>query len=173
MMVVVVCPRPEWNPVVHREGEVVTRVSVNRLEETERYPDVDGEDVQVLGYCTVEEGAAYCTHTEDEDLERVSVFCCQTEGSRELVMLLVDVLVEGTPVQGTVCPVVEHVLEDEEAGDLDGDLGPVGEGDRVGCETKVLAERVEGPDLGELDGEVGEEDVAGGSGRATADERRG
>jgi hypothetical protein len=49
------------------------------------------------------------------------------------VVLLVDVLVEGSPVQGAVSPVVEHVFEEEEEADLPGNLGPRREGDRVRC----------------------------------------
>lgn len=71
---------------------------------------------------------------------------------------LVDVLVEeGARVHGAVSPVVPRVFKDEEDCDLVGHLVHAGEGDR-GREAEVLAHGVEQPDLGKLDGEVGEED---------------
>jgi hypothetical protein len=46
-----------------------------------------------------------------------------------LVMDLVDVLVQGAPVQQPVGPVMERVLHDEEDRDLPGHGLPCGEGD--------------------------------------------
>ena len=43
----------------------------------------------------------------------------KTEGSRELVVHLVNVLVQRAVVEGSVGKVVVCVLEDEERGDLD------------------------------------------------------
>jgi hypothetical protein len=72
----VVCTCPEGNKVTKRPREIVTRVSVNGLEETKRDPDVDGEDVEIATENAVEEWTAYGSHSEDEDLNRVRVFGC-------------------------------------------------------------------------------------------------
>ena len=57
----------------------------------------------------------------------------------------------------TVHPVVPCVLEDKEDGDLVGHLVDAGKRNR-GLEAEVLTHRVEEPNLGKLDGKVGEED---------------
>ena len=57
----------------------------------------------------------------------------------------------------TVSPVVPRILHDEEDGDLIGHLVEGRERD-VGLKTKVLAHRVEQPDLRKLDREVRQED---------------
>lgn len=64
-------------------------------------------------------------------------------------------------MQRAVRKVVEHVLKDEKEGDLAEHEVRRGEGHRVRREAKVLGERVEAPDLGELDGKVREEDRLG------------
>lgn len=56
----------------------------------------------------------------------------------------VDVFVEGTPVEGSVGPVVPCVFEDEEDGDLVGDCEEGREGD-AGREAEVLSHWVEKP----------------------------
>lgn len=71
---------------------------------------------------------------------------------------LVDVLVEGAVVETTVRPVVEHVLKDEEEGDLRGHEPWRAEGHLVGRHAKVAADGVEEPDERGLAGKVGEED---------------
>jgi hypothetical protein len=71
--VVVVRAGPEGQEVAKRPGEVVARVGVDGLEETEGDPDVDGEDVQVVAEEAVEEWAGDGSLGEDEDLERVGV----------------------------------------------------------------------------------------------------
>ena len=75
---------------------------VDGLEQTERDPDVDGEDVQVMSEAAVENGTEDCASTEDEDLCRVSILGGKTEGRGVLVVNLVDVLVQGTPVERLV-----------------------------------------------------------------------
>ena len=73
---------------------------------------------------------------------------------------LVDGAVEGTPVHGAVRPVVPGVFDDEEDGDVHGDFPHGGEG-HAGAHAEEDGHGVEDPDLGELDGEVGEEDHFG------------
>jgi hypothetical protein len=73
-------------------------------------------------------------------------------------MQLVDVLVQRTPVQSAVRPVVEHVLKHEEERDLRRHDRKGREGDLVRRHAEVAADGVEEVDQGELAGEVGEED---------------
>ena len=80
----------------------VAGVSVNSLEETEDDPCVDSNNVEVTSDSTVEDGASEGTGSENEDLSGVGVFGSKTEGSRVLVVNLVDVLVERAPVKSTV-----------------------------------------------------------------------
>lgn len=74
---------------------------------------------------------------------------------------LVNVLVKGTPVKSAVGPVVEHVLKDEEGGDLGTHEPDRGEWHFVGSHAKVAADRVEQPDEWRLAGDVGENDDLG------------
>jgi hypothetical protein len=76
-------------------------------------------------------------------------------------MSLVNVLVQGAPVESAVGPVVEHVLEDKEDSDLCGHEPDVGERHLKGSHAKVAADGVEEPDEGGLAGEVGDEDDLG------------
>lgn len=117
--IVVIGAGPEGQEVVQAPGELVARVSVNSLEKTENDPNVHGQDVQFAGNGAPENGRADSAEAKDHDFDRGSVFCGKTEGCRILVVNLVDVLVERTPVQSTVRPVVPGVLEDEEDGDLE------------------------------------------------------
>lgn len=77
------------------------------------------------------------------------------------MMNLVDVLVEvWDGVHRPMRPVVPGVLKDKEDGNLVGHFEHGGE--RNGSvETEVLAHWVEEPDLGKLDGKVGEENEEG------------
>ena len=150
---------PEGHPVVHRDREVVTGVSVNGLEEPHGDPDVDSQDVKVLGKSAEEERSADGTSSENEDFERMSVLSGETKGRREFVMLLVDVLVEWTPMQSSMHPVVIHVFKEEEETNLPRHRSPVREGHRVGGKSEVLAKRVEGPNLRQLDCEMSQENV--------------
>lgn len=75
---------------------------------------------------------------------------------------LVDVLVERSPVESTVRPVVPGVLHDKEYGDLECHLGPRGERN-AGVHAEIFTHGVEEPNLGELDGEVGKENHLGAS----------
>jgi len=57
---VVVSTSPDWQEVVERPGELITRVRVDGLEHTQRDPDVHGEDVEVLGDGAPDEGCRRC-----------------------------------------------------------------------------------------------------------------
>ena len=125
----------------------VTGVGVNSLEETEDDPCVDSNNVEVTTDSTVEDGASEGTGSENEDLSRVGVFGSKTEGSGVLVVDLVNVLVEGAPVERAVGEEVEHVLEDEEERDLGSLVLPRREGDLPGGHAEELSHGVEEPDL--------------------------
>lgn len=60
---------------------------------------------------SVEDWCTDCAETSQTDFDRVRVFCCETERSTELVMLLVDALVEWTPVQRPMEHKVPSVFE--------------------------------------------------------------
>lgn len=140
-----------------RPREVVAGMCIDSLEEPQSDPDVDGQDVEVGSSETVKEGAADGSLSEDEDFKRVGVFSRQSDGGRKLVMQLVDVLVERTPMQSPMCPVVEHILEDKEEGYLCEHKGNRGERDLVGGHAEVAADGMEEVDEGEFAGEVGDE----------------
>jgi hypothetical protein len=156
--IVVFGASPEGKNMVQRPGELVAAVGINGLEKTEHNPSVHCEDVEVLGDGTPEDGAADSSESKNHDLDRRSVLGSKTEGSRVLVVDLVDILVqEWDGVHGAVHPVVPCVFQDEEDGNL------VGHGKEArewygSLEAEVLAHGVEEPDLRELDCEVGEED---------------
>jgi hypothetical protein len=100
--VVMLGTRPEGDDVVQRPGEVVARVRVDGLEKAEDDPEVDGDDVEVLGEVAVDEGAENGACAEDENLSGMGVFSGKTEGRRVLVMDLVDVSVQRAVVEGLV-----------------------------------------------------------------------
>ena len=77
-------------------------MGIDSLEETESNPDVDGEDMQVTAEHSVEDRPEDGTGTQDEDLSGVSILGSKTEGSRILVVDLVDVLVQRSPVKSLV-----------------------------------------------------------------------
>jgi len=68
---------------------------------------------------------------------------------------LVHILVQRPPVESAVEPVVPSILHDEEDDDLVSHLGPVRER-HAGIHSEVFAHRVEEPNLGKFDSEVGE-----------------
>jgi hypothetical protein len=158
--IVVLSAGPEGEEVVQAPRELVTGVGIDGLEQAEDDPDVDGEDVKILGDGDPQNGRSYGSETKSHDFDGRGVFGGESEGRRVLVVNLVHVLVQRAPVEGTVEPVVPGILHDEEDGDLVGHLGPGGEGN-AGLHAKVHAHGVEQPDLGELDSEVTEQDQLG------------
>lgn len=142
--IVVLSASPEGKEVVERPGELVARVCVDGLEETEDDPDVHGQDVEVLGDCAPHDGNTNGTETQAHDFNGRCVLSSETEGGRVLVVDLVDGLVEWTPVESAVHPVVPCIFKDEENCDLVGHLVNRREWD-LGAEAKVLGHRVEEP----------------------------
>lgn len=106
--------------MVQAPREIIAAMRVDGLEEAKDDPDVHREDVKIARDCTPQDGNADGTDAQDHDFDRRSVFRGQAEGRRVLVVDLVDVLVERTPMQRPVRPVVPSVFEHEEDGDLVG-----------------------------------------------------
>lgn len=144
VQVMVVGTGPEGQEVVETPGEFVATVGVDGLEQTQHDPDVHGENVQISGEGAPDDGGSHRTEAENHDLNGRSVFSGQTEGCGVLVVDLVNGLVEGTPVEGTVGEVVPGVFHHEEDGDLvcHGVEGGEGGG---GLETEELGHGVEEP----------------------------
>ena len=65
---------PEWEDMSERPREVVSRVSVDCLTQSESDPEVDGENVEILSEEAVKEGSRDGTLGKDEDFEWVGVF---------------------------------------------------------------------------------------------------
>ena len=144
MNIVVLGASPEGKEVVERPGKLVARVCVDGLEEAEDDPDIHGQDVEVLGDCAPHDGNTNGTETQAHDFNWRCVLGSETEGSGVLVVDLVNGLVEGTPVERAMHPVVPCILEDEKDCDLVGHLVNGREGN-LGAEAKVLGHRVEEP----------------------------
>jgi len=133
-------------------------VSVNSLEQPQRYPDVHRQDVQILGQVAVKERSANRTRAQSERLQRMRELSGQAEWSRVFMMQFVNAFVERAVMKRLVSEVMPDILEDEEESYLGHHGSPGGEWDLVSFETEHFADRVEEPDLGEFDGEVDEED---------------
>lgn len=116
------CASPKWQEVVQGPQEFVARVCVNGLEETEDDPAVHGEDVEILGECTPDDWHTDRSETKNHDFDRRRIFSSKTERRRVLVVNLVDHLVQRTPVECAVRPVMPAVFDDEENRDLVGHL---------------------------------------------------
>ena len=78
--------------------EVIATMSIDGLEEPEENPNVHREKMDILRQGTPDERAVDRSESEDRYFNRRSVFRRQAKRRRVLVMNLVDVLVEGTPM---------------------------------------------------------------------------
>ncbi len=75
---------------------------VDGLEETESDPDVDRENVEVTAEHSVEDRAEDGTSAQDKHLSGMRVLSSKTKGRRVLMVDLVYVLVERSPVKSLV-----------------------------------------------------------------------
>nr|POF13196.1 hypothetical protein CFP56_10344 [Quercus suber] len=91
--IVVIGAGPEGQEMVQTPRELVARMRVNGLEETQDDPDVHSQDVEVLGEGGPYDGATNGAGTEDHDFDRGCVFRREPERRGVLVVDLVDVLV--------------------------------------------------------------------------------
>jgi len=125
VIIVVLRTGPEGQPVVGGPGEIVTRMSLNSLEETQGHPSQGGNQMQIVGEEAPDQGTANRSSAQNDDLNRVSILGSETKGSGPFVVQLVDVLVEGSVVETAVSPIVEEILEDKEQGNLEDHLGAI------------------------------------------------
>lgn len=151
---------PERQDVSQAPGEIVATVGIDSLEETANNPHVHGEEVQIPSQGNPEDRRADSSESEEHDFEGRGVLSSQTERCRVCMVQLVDVLVQRAVVQGAVEPIVPGVLHNEEDGNVHGHLPERGEGHAV-VHAEVSRNGVEKPNLGQLDGEVAQEDQAG------------
>lgn len=106
----------------------------------------------------------YSDHASSESpgLGGVGILGSKTEGRAVLLVHHVDVLVQWAVVEGLVRNAVEGILEDEER-DLHRDGPPRGHRDSASGHAAGFDERMEEPDVRELDGEIREEHEFGAS----------
>lgn len=71
---------PEGKEMVKRPGELVARVCVDGLEETQDNPDVHCQDVEVLGDGAKYDGDTNSTETQAHDFDWRGVFGSKTKG---------------------------------------------------------------------------------------------
>lgn len=157
MEVVVFSAGPQWEDVVEGPGEVVARVSVHGLPQTEDDPGVHRHNVEAASEVAVEERSTNGTHTEDQDFQRMRVLGGETERSGVFVMELVNPAVERSVVKGLVRDIVPCVFNDEEESNLKGHGLKVGEGNLERLHAEGDGQGVEQEDLRKFDGEMGEE----------------
>jgi len=98
MIVMMVRPRPERNPVRQRPREIVARMSFDCLPEAKADPNEHGDDVEV-GDQAQHHGAKECSCSKDKDLKRVCIFSRQTHRCLIFMMLFVNVFVEKRSVE--------------------------------------------------------------------------
>ena len=158
--IVVAGTGPERQDVAQAPGEVVAAMGVDGLEEAEDDPQVHSDEVELTRERDPEDGGTDDANAEEHDLDGRSILCGQAERSAVRVVKLVDGLVQRSVVQDSVKPVVPGILHNEEDGDVHGYLPGGGEGDAI-LHSEVGRDGVEQPDLGELDGEVAQEDEGG------------
>lgn len=135
---------PEREEVVQAPGEFVAAVGVDGLEQPADDPDVHGQDVEVPSHGAQQDRRSDGAEAQDHDFDGGRILCGEAEGSRVLMVDLVDAFVQGTPVEGSVTPIVPGVFEDEEDGDLVCDGEELGEG-HAGLHAEVLCHWMEQP----------------------------
>lgn len=120
VQVVMVGAGPEWEEMMEAPRELVAAMRVDCLEQAQHNPDIHREDMQISSHSAPKNRAADSPKAQDHHLNRGGIFGSHAEGSRILVVDLVNGLVQGTPVEGTVRPVMPGVFQDEEDGNLVG-----------------------------------------------------
>ena len=81
-----------------RKTPTITTVSINSLEKTKTNPDIDRENVQVLGEVAVQYGSGYRSSTKNKYFCWMRIFGSKTKRCRVFVMKLVDMPVQDTSV---------------------------------------------------------------------------
>lgn len=131
-------------------------MGINSLEESKSDPHGNCEQVQVSSQHNPGDGDTNGANSEKSNFNRVGVLCSEAKGSSVSVVLLVDVLVEGSVVQASVEPVVPGILKNKKQGQVSTNLQPGGERN-ADFDSGVFANGVEAPDGDGLDQEVGHE----------------
>lgn len=155
--VMVLRASPEGKEVAQTPREIVARVRIDSLEQTEDDPHVHSKQVQVSSDRHPQDGTANGTNSQQHNLDRRSILGSKTEGRRVGVVQLVDVLVERAIVQRAVEPVVPSILHHEESSDLVSHLEQGREGHTV-VHAEKDGDRVEKPDLWQLNGDMADKD---------------
>ena len=148
---------PERQEMVQAPWELVAAVRIDGLEQTAHDPDVHGQDVQLAGTQNPQDRDTDCSGTEEHDFDWGSIFSSQTKRRRVRVVDLMDVLVQWTPMQCAMEPIMPSILQYEKDADMEEHSRPMGERN-ASFHSAEFGRGVEEPDLGQLDGEVGEED---------------
>jgi len=120
MSIVVLSACPERKEMVQRPWEFVARVRVDGLEQAQNDPDIHGQNVKILGNAAEDDRSTDSAETQKHDLDGRGVFSSETEWCRVLMVNLVNSLVQRSPVQRAVRPVVPGILKDKKDGDLVG-----------------------------------------------------
>lgn len=157
MHIVMFSPRPERQEMVQGPRKLIAAVRINSLGQPAHNPEIHGQDVKVLREAGPENRNHDCTGTENHRFDRRRVFSGETKGCGVLVVDLVDILVERTPVHRAVHPIMPSILQHKKDSNLNRHRRP-GRERHAGVHAAGLGHWVEEPDLGEFDGEVGEED---------------
>lgn len=155
--VVVLRAGPERQDVVQAPGELVAAVRIHRLQQPQHDPRLHREEVQVARQVHPQQRRPRGAQPQHQHLDRGCVLGRQPKGRRVRVVQLVDRSVQRRVVHQPVRPVVPRVLEHEEDGDVQRNLPGRREG-HVKRHAAVDGHGVEHPDLGQLDGEVAQED---------------
>ena len=145
--IVMLSPGPEGKEVVQAPWEFVSAVGINGLEQTADDPEVHGEDVKLTSDQNPNYWCLDSSETEDHDFDWRRVFSGKSERSRVLVVDLVDVPVERTPMHRAMGPVMPGVLQHEEDRDLESHCLPAWKGN-TSVHTAIFRHWVEKPDLG-------------------------
>jgi len=72
--IVVIGAGPEWQNVVQAPGKLIARVGIDGLEESENDPGVHGQDVEVLGHGSPDDGNTDGAEGQNHRLDRGGVF---------------------------------------------------------------------------------------------------
>jgi hypothetical protein len=85
-----------------KTARTIATVCVNGLEQAQRDPNIDSENMEVASKVTIEHGSSDRPSAKDEHLSGVGVLCSKTERRRILVVELVNVFVHHSPVKRLV-----------------------------------------------------------------------
>ena len=80
-------------------ARTITTVRINSLEQTKRDPNINGDNVKVARKVAIKHGTCDGTRTKDKYLCGVGVLGSQAKRCRVLVVQLVNMLVQGSPMK--------------------------------------------------------------------------